>query len=61
MDKYVKNIIEEKFASKAQQRLFFANAAKEKKEGKKGKKGGGKWKKRNSFSIDEDYGDDYEY
>lgn len=29
--------------------------------GKKGKKGGCRYKKRNSFSIDEDYGDNYEY
>lgn len=27
----------------------------------KGKKGSCKWKKRNSFTIDGDYGDDYEY
>ena len=56
MNQFIKQVIEEKFASKAQQRLFFANAAKEKKEGKKGKKGNkwSKWAKEYSDKTDFD-------
>lgn len=50
MDKYVKNIIEETFASKKQQRFFYAQAAKG---GKKGKKWS-KWAKEFSSKTDFD-------
>jgi len=50
MDKYIKNIIEETFASKKQQRFFYAQAAKG---GKKGKKWA-KWAKEFSSKTDFD-------
>lgn len=52
MNNFIKQVIEEKFASKAQQRLFFAKAAEEKKEGNKKKK----WSKlAKEFSKDTDF------
>lgn len=52
MDKYIKNIIEEKFASKAQQRFFFAKAG-DKDISKKERKKWGKWAQ--EFSDKTDY------
>jgi hypothetical protein len=55
MNNFIKHIIEEKFASKAQQRLFFAKAAEEKKDGKKGKKGTNWSKLAKEFSKNTDF------
>jgi len=52
MNNFIKQVIEEKFASKAQQRFFFAKAN-EKDKPKKEKKKWGKWAK--EFSDDTDY------
>lgn len=52
MDKYVKNIIEETFASKKQQRFFYAKSA-DKSLSKKERKKWGKWAK--EFSSDTDF------
>ncbi len=49
MNNFIKQVIEEKFASKAQQRFFYAQAGKG---GKKGKKWS-KWAK--EFSKDTDF------
>lgn len=48
MNKFIKDVIEEKFASKKQQRFFYAQASKKGKEGKKW----GKWAKEFSSKTD---------